>query len=45
MSGSKFAAIAGANCSNAIEGVVLVVEQHCQSGMGVDQVDSEHQDD
>ena len=45
MSGSKVAVITEANCFNAVEAVMLVVEQHCELVVGVDQVDLEHQDD
>ena len=45
MTGSKFTIIAEASCFDAIEGVVLVVEWHCQPGMGVNRLDLEHQDD
>ena len=45
MSGSKATVVAEANCFNAIEGVELVVEWHCESRVGEGQVDLEHQDD
>ena len=42
MSGLKVVVIAEADCFNAVEEVVLVVEWHCEPRVGEGQVDLEH---